>query len=88
MPYFSLIFLSLVGLWVKSGSISCLQMVIFCFANEVMRKKKKKIPTVIHIVQNAIIHAVFIQGIFIKHLLCSKVIRDSVVNTNRKILYF
>ena len=42
----------------------------------------------IHIVQNAIIHAVFIQGIFIKHLLCSKVIRDSVVNTNRKILYF
>ena len=40
-----------------------------------------------HIVQNAI-HAVFIQSIFIKHLLRSKVIRDSVVNTNRKILYF
>ena len=41
----------------------------------------------IQIVQNSI-HAVFIQGIFIKHLLCSKAIRDSVVHANRKILCF
>ena len=41
----------------------------------------------IHIVQNAI-HAVFIQGIFTKHLLCGKHVRDSVVNTTGKFSAF
>lgn len=45
-----------------------------------MRKKEKN---KIRIVQN-VIHAIFLQGTFIKHLLCGKHIRDSVVNTTGK----
>lgn len=64
----------------KSGSIFCLKMLTFYFANKIMRKKEKN---KIRIVQN-VIHAIFLQGTFIKHLLCGKHIRDSVVNTTGK----